>query len=147
MKFFVGGSHFTALTFKVSMPYEQMHECMHAQLCLTLWNLMDCSPPGSSVHEDSPGKNTEVSCHTLIQGIFPTQRSNSSLLCLLHLLIMPPGKPECMNTHVKTILSSQTIQKQAAGCIPWAIACCVCTRDSVHAFEKGRLSDHNVTSA
>ena len=24
---------------------------------------MDCSPPGSSVHGDSPGKNTAVGCH------------------------------------------------------------------------------------
>ena len=36
---------------------------------------MDSSPPGSSVHEDSPGKNTEVGCHALLQGIFPTQDS------------------------------------------------------------------------
>ena len=36
-------------------------------------NPMDCSPQGSSVHEDSPGKNTGVDCHTLLQGIFPTQ--------------------------------------------------------------------------
>ena len=28
------------------------------QLCLTLCDPMDCSPPGSSVHGDSPGKNT-----------------------------------------------------------------------------------------
>ena len=26
------------------------HMCMHAQLCLTLCDPMDCSPPGSSVH-------------------------------------------------------------------------------------------------
>ena len=25
-----------------------------------------CSPPGSSVHEDSPGKNTGVGCHALL---------------------------------------------------------------------------------
>ena len=37
---------------------------------------MDCSPPGSSVHGDSPGKNTGVGCHALFQGIFPTQGSN-----------------------------------------------------------------------
>ena len=36
---------------------------------------MDCSPPGSSVHGDSPGKNTGVDCHALLQGIFPTQGS------------------------------------------------------------------------
>ena len=36
---------------------------------------------GSSVHGDSPGKNTEMGCHALLQGIFPTQGSK---LCLLH---------------------------------------------------------------
>jgi len=41
---------------------------------------MDCSPPGSSVHGDSPDKNTGVGCHDLLQGIFPTQISNSALL-------------------------------------------------------------------
>ena len=30
------------------------------QSCLTLWDPMDCSLPGSSVHGDSPGKNTGV---------------------------------------------------------------------------------------
>ena len=45
---------------------------------------MDCSPPGSSVHGDSPGKNTGVGCHALLQGIFLTQRPNPSLLSLLH---------------------------------------------------------------
>ena len=34
------------------------------------------NPPGSSVHGDSPGKNTGESCHFLLQGIFPTQESN-----------------------------------------------------------------------
>ena len=49
--------------------------CLAAQLCLTLCNPMDCSPPGSSVHGDSPGKNTEVGCHALHKGIFPTRGS------------------------------------------------------------------------
>ena len=40
---------------------------------------MDCSPLGSCVLGDSPGKNTGVGCHVLLQGIFPTQRSNSGL--------------------------------------------------------------------
>ena len=44
-----------------------------AQLPLTLCDPMDCSPPGSFVLGDSPGKNTEVGCHALLQGIFPTQ--------------------------------------------------------------------------
>ena len=33
---------------------------------------------------DSPGKNTGVGCHFLLQGIFPNQGSNLPLLCLLH---------------------------------------------------------------
>ena len=51
-----------------------------AQSCLTLYDLMDYSPPASSVHGDSPGNNTGVGCHALLQGIFPTQESNRSLL-------------------------------------------------------------------
>ena len=34
-----------------------------AQSCLTLRDPMDYSPPGSSVHGDSPGKDTGLSCH------------------------------------------------------------------------------------
>ena len=39
---------------------------------------------GSSVHRDSPGRNTRVGCHGLLQGIFLTQGLNPCLLCLLH---------------------------------------------------------------
>ena len=39
----------------------------------------DCSPLGSSVHGDSPGKNTGVGCCAIFQGIFPTQQSNPGL--------------------------------------------------------------------
>ena len=52
------------------------------ELCPTLCDPMDCSPPGSSVHGDSPGKNTAVGCHVLLQGIFLTQGLN-------------PGFPHC----------------------------------------------------
>ena len=54
-----------------------------AQSYLTLCNPVNCSPPGSSVHEDSPGKNTGVDCHAFLQGIFPMQG-------------MIPGLPNCM---------------------------------------------------
>ena len=39
------------------------------QLCLTLSDPMDYSSPGSPVHGDSPGKNTEVGCHALLQEV------------------------------------------------------------------------------
>ena len=54
--------------------------CWVAQLCPTVCNPMDCSPPGSSTHSDSPGKNIWVGCHALLQGIFPTQGLNPGLL-------------------------------------------------------------------
>ena len=56
--------------------------CLVTQSCPTLCNPMDCSLPGSSVHGDSPGKNTGVGCHDLLQEIFPTQG-------------LKPGLPHC----------------------------------------------------
>ena len=61
--------------------------CKHAkslQSCVILCDAMDQSPPGSVVHGDSPGKNTGVGCHALLQGDGLTQASNPRLLCLLH---------------------------------------------------------------
>ena len=40
--------------------------CLAAQLCLTLHDSTDCSPPGFSVHADSQGKNIGAGCHALI---------------------------------------------------------------------------------
>ena len=58
---------------------------------------VDCNPPDPSVHGDSPDKNTGVTCHFLLQGIFPTQGLNPCLLHLLHwwvdsLPLRYPGK-------------------------------------------------------
>ena len=52
--------------------------CLVAQSFQTLCNPMDYSLSCSSVYGDSPGMNTEVGCHVLLHGIFPTQGSNSS---------------------------------------------------------------------
>ena len=57
--------------------------CLIAKLCPTLCDPMDYCPPGFSVHGISQAKIL-VCCHILLQGIFPTQKSNLSLLCLLH---------------------------------------------------------------
>ena len=40
---------------------------------------MDCGLPGPSVHGDSPGKNTGVGYHALLQEIVPTQGLNPGL--------------------------------------------------------------------
>ena len=50
-----------------------IHVPVHAKLlhsCPTLCDPMDYSLLGSSVRGDSPGKNTGVGCHALLQGIF-----------------------------------------------------------------------------
>ena len=54
--------------------------CLVPQSCQILSNPIDCGPPCSSVHGDSPGKNTGVGHHILLQGIFPTQELNRGLL-------------------------------------------------------------------
>ena len=72
--------------------------CLVAQSCLTPCDPMDCNPPGTSAHGYSPGKNTGVGSHSLLQVIFPTQGSNPGLLhcrqivyCLsLKLLLLGP---------------------------------------------------------
>ena len=58
-----------------------------------LCELMDCSLPSSSVHGDSPNKNTGVGCHALLQGIFPAQVLNPGLLHCRQ-LFLPAELPE-----------------------------------------------------
>ena len=70
--------------------------CFVAPSCPTLCDPMDCNPPGSSVHGDSPGENTGVGCQALLQGIFPTQESN-------------PGLPHC--SQILYCLSQQGSQR------------------------------------
>ena len=48
-------------------------------VCPTLCDFIDCSPPCSSVHGETPGKNIGVGCHALLQRIFPNQGSNPGL--------------------------------------------------------------------
>ena len=66
------------------------------QLFMTLWTMAR----QASCPWDSPGKNTGVSCHALLLGIFPTQQSNWPLLHLLHWQVggslqpVSPGKPK-----------------------------------------------------
>ena len=54
--------------------------CLVTQSCMTLCDPVNCSPPVSSLHGNSPGKNTGVGCHALLEEIFPTQGSNPGLL-------------------------------------------------------------------
>ena len=46
---------------------------LFSQSCLTLYDPMDCSPTRLLCSWNSPGKNTGVGSHSLLQGIFLTQ--------------------------------------------------------------------------
>ena len=76
--------------------------CLVAQLCPTLYDPMDCSPSGSSVHGDSPGKNAGVVCH-----LHPGTGLGSSALQVDSLPSEPQGKPK--NTGVASLSLLQGI--------------------------------------
>ena len=52
------------------------------QSCLTLCDPIDSSPPGSPSPWDSPGKNTEVGCHFLLQCMKVKSESEVVQSCL-----------------------------------------------------------------
>ena len=69
----------------------------HVWLFAIPWTVW--SPPGSSAHGILQAKILEWVAIFLLQGIFQSQGSNSSLLSLLHwqadsLPLVPPGKPQ-----------------------------------------------------
>ena len=81
--------------------------------CSVVFDSLDCSPPGSSVHVIFQTRILEWGCHFLLHGIFQTQGSN---LCLLHLL------------HCKQILyhwaireASILISNHSQFLFPWAL--------------------------
>ena len=78
---------------------------------------MDCSCPGSSVHGGSPGKNTEVACHALLQRFFPAQESN-------------PGLPHCRQILYRLSHQGSLVMY---GCESWTIKKAACWR--IDAFE------------
>ena len=87
-----------SLTFLEGYNNELSPVCLVAQLCPTLCSRMDCSPPDSSVHGDSPGKNTGVGCHAFLQEIFPTEGSNPDLPHCRHILyhLSHQGRPRIL---------------------------------------------------
>ena len=67
-----------------------------ALLCPTLCDPMDCMQPTRLLCPwNSPGQTIGVSCHSLLQGIFPTHVSNPGLPYCRQILyhLEPPGKP------------------------------------------------------
>ena len=88
---------------------------VHFPVCMPAKSLLcdptDCGLPRSSVHRDSPGQNTGVGGHALLQGIFPAQGSNPGLLHLLpwqagSLPLALPGKSSSHRDAVKTFFGA-----------------------------------------
>ena len=82
--------------------------CLVAQLYPTLCNPMGCSPPVSSVHGVSPGKNTSgLLCPPPGDHPTPGIEPRSPTLQVDSLLSEPPGKPK--NTRVGSLSLLQGI--------------------------------------
>ena len=80
--------------------------CMYlvAQSCLIF---VTPEEPSSSVHGDSPGKSSGVDCHSLLQGIFPIQKSNPGLPHFRQILYCQP--PVKHMTNLDSTLKSRDI--------------------------------------
>ena len=79
--------------------------CSHSVIC----DPLDYIQIGSLCPWDSLGKNTGVGCHSLLQGIFPTQELNACLPCFLHCrrilyLLKEWGRPSGCSGCTKMVL-------------------------------------------
>lgn len=82
---------------------------------------MDGSPPGSSVHGDSPGKNAGVGSHSLLQQIFPTV-SYSPALAGGVFSTASPGKiyyPVPVKQPLTPALVSSSLLQSPWSCLFW----------------------------
>ena len=94
------------------------------QLCLTLCEPVDYSPPVSSIHGESPGKNTQVGCYAILQGIFPPQGSNPGHLNCRWILYQMSGDslvaqrvkslPAMRETQIRSLGQEDPLEKEMA---------------------------------
>ena len=94
--------------------------CSIAQSCLTLCNPKDCSPPGSSIHGDSPGKNTGEGCHARPpQGDLPNPGTEprSPALQVNFLPSEPPGKPKTTRMGSLSLLQGNFPTQESNKCL------------------------------
>ena len=88
------------------------------QSCPTLSAPVDYSPPGSSVHGASPGRNTGVGCHALLlREIFPTQGLNPGLTHGSQILLPsePAGKPKNTEADSLSLLQGSSQPRNQTG--------------------------------
>ena len=71
----------------IKISLDKLNRILCVCVCSVLFDSLQPRGPQSTrllCPLDSPGKNTGMGCHILLQGIFPTHRSNSHLWHLLH---------------------------------------------------------------
>ena len=135
-----------------------------AQSCATLWDFMDYSPPGSSVHGTLQARIPDkMACHALLQRIFPAQGLNLSLphcrqilYCLSHQMVTGDWSPTlrhisgqiynskrymCPYVHSSTIHNSQDMQTNQMSINRWTNK-----EDMVHIYN-GILLSHKKNKA
>ena len=97
-----------------------IHLFMHVHMCLCARLLQSCLTPcnpttvGFFCPWGSPGQNTGVGWHALLQGIFPTQRSNLDLLSCRQILYYYATRAAHIWIHV---VSYQSLNKYYF-CVP-----------------------------
>ena len=88
------------------MSFSKEMYCVKSLQSHSLWDIVTLWPVATRplCPRDSPGKNTGVDWHALLQGVFLTRGLNPCLLCLLYwqadsLPLAPPGNPskKCKN--------------------------------------------------
>ena len=79
----------------VFFPHQRKKSVFLAKSCLNLCDPMNCNLP-DFCSWNSPGRNTLVDFHSLLQGIFPTQGLNLGLLHCRQILysLSHQGSPE-----------------------------------------------------
>ena len=98
------GDHMNELnrqSFPTTLRGSECYCCLVIHSCPTLCDPMDCSPPGPSVHWNSPGKNTGVGCHALPPGDPPDLgiKPWSPAMAGGFFMTKAPGKPRVINTN------------------------------------------------
>ena len=93
-------------------PHTNVANCAQDPRVRPFCDPVDCSPPGSFVCRIPQARILEWVASALLQGIFPTQGLNPSLLCLhhpiiSHLYLAPPQSPAvlCGTPHIHTCTS------------------------------------------
>ena len=122
-----------SLLFQLYKFSKNIRLCLVAQSCPILWDPIECSPPGSSVHGDSPDKNT------VFQGIFPIQGSNPGLphcrWVLYHLSYQ--GSPRTLEWVAYPFASGSSWPRSQTGvsCIAGRFFTSWATREAQHSIE------------